>query len=255
MRRMMSRRVGVLYSEDSLSWRVNGWLRFCWDRPPVISHAPRATRRPGGRWGRILGLGTCEDIWRRRGVYCQGSSSSAQSLRSYPLSDHMHHCLSSCPLAGCKSWRPPGPNRTVSFLAALLDALIARVHGALATSLCCHLLACLLVCWYRLLASGQHHGVGFRSGRDAVPAFFFSRWARSSSSRSFFSFLAAFRGLTLPPSCHGDQPCRSGGLRKVLNDGIHTFSVAATHLDRLNKGKSEGVRVARLWRCSSCIVG
>ncbi len=32
-----------------------------------------------------------------------------------------------------------------------------------------------------------------------VPALCFSLKARSSSSRSFFSFLAALRGLTLPP--------------------------------------------------------
>ena len=41
------------------------------------------------------------------------------------------------------------------------------------------------------------HFVGFGGG--LVPARFFSRKALSSSSRSFWAFLACFKGLALPP--------------------------------------------------------
>lgn len=89
-------------------------------------------------------------------------------------------------------------------LSALLDALAAGVERALATCLRGQLLSRFLLC--STVMSSRARGSGGGGGECAtkkaqdVPAFFFSRKALSSSSRSLFAFFAAFRGLALPPA-------------------------------------------------------
>lgn len=102
------------------------------------------------------------------------------------------------------------------FLAALLDTLAAGVEGSLlAASLGRKLLAGLLVCCRGMSVNDllAAHFVGFGGG--LVPARFFSRKALSSSSRSFWAFLACFKGLTLPPvMIRRGQLCDLGGVEE-----------------------------------------
>lgn len=95
------------------------------------------------------------------------------------------------------------------FLAALLDALGASVQGTLPASFGSQFLASLLLCSRRLVSTAWAGDslirAGFRDvenrvGSATVPARFFSWKARSSSSRSLACFLAAFKGLALPPT-------------------------------------------------------
>ena len=99
---------------------------------------------------------------------------------------------------------PTGTTREhVLFLSTLLDALLAGVQWSFALSLVSHLLAGFLV--YRNIAKRRASvfrkqvDTREREGSD-VPACFLALNASSSSSKSFFSFLGAFKGLTLPPA-------------------------------------------------------
>lgn len=87
------------------------------------------------------------------------------------------------------------------FLAALLDSLSTGVQRSLSACLSSQLLARLLLCWRDSCQSllRDQIGLDLEGRQDYLPALFFSMKAKSSSSSSLFCFLAAFRGLALPP--------------------------------------------------------
>src|SRR3569833_1840399 len=95
------------------------------------------------------------------------------------------------------------PERRLSFLAALLNALRTGIQWPFALGLIGHLLLGLLICSQHCVS--HVYGPAWRDQIRHVPARFFSRKARSSSSRSFLSFLAALRGFTLPPTKRESQ--------------------------------------------------
>jgi len=126
-----------------------------------------------------------------------------------------------------------------SFLATLLDPLVAGIQGAFALCLVCHLLPRLLLCSEGHRQPGSLAGVLFRSGLD-IPSRFFCWKAASSSSRSFFSFLAALSGFTLPPkdlairrgAGHGGAVLRGRASRL-------TFAILATHGDGRRRSRAD----------------
>lgn len=106
------------------------------------------------------------------------------------------------------------------FLAALLDTLGTGVERTLAAGLGRHLPASLLV--YDRLVLRLLNVVATRAFGGIVPARFFSRKALSSSSYSLACFLAAFKGLALPPVCGGVSQRIDGGVignRKKHGEG------------------------------------
>lgn len=86
-----------------------------------------------------------------------------------------------------------------SFLAALFYSLTSSVERSLATGLRSQFLACLLVYIHGVSSHDPSWEQRVSAGGQDVPAFFFSRKAKSSSSRSLVAFLAALRGLAFPP--------------------------------------------------------
>ena len=89
-------------------------------------------------------------------------------------------------------------NNIFSFLSGLLDTLLTSIHRSLPFGLFCHLFPCfgiLIPCQSPHLAPGNN--------LSDSPACCLALKARSSSSRSAFSFFGAFRGLTLPPMNFG----------------------------------------------------
>lgn len=146
-------------------------------------------------------------------------------------------------LASCQPSRfhaqKASPQPVFLLLAALFDALRASIHGAFAARLSRHVLARLLVCGGSMLVAvsvpTQPSLYVAETARErvrrAAPARFFSMNALSSSSSSFFSFLAAFKGLTLPPAY---PPELVLALSSVIvapqrRWTAHTFSVGTTH--------------------------
>lgn len=110
---------------------------------------------------------------------------------------------------------------THSFLAGLLDALASGVKGSFFTlGRILHVFPGLGI-WRRSV----HVGSDVWGQKEDKPLFCFSLKASSSSSSSFLSFLAAFKGLTLPPA----KLTLTGENSYTGNNEFCTFSACATH--------------------------